>query len=91
MEQTQKLASKSFITDAEKMKDFFVLTRSEFLKSYSYLTEEEYDATYEYWRWLTNIEYGEFEKTLDDLSGTQLFDAAMVLVKMKLGREKKGK
>ena len=85
-----ELVSKSFLNDWEKMRDFFVLTKEQFLRSYSYLTEEEYDATYEYWKWLTNIEYKEFEKELDHLSGTQLFDAALVLVKLKLGREMKG-
>ena len=84
------LASKSFITDWEKMKDFFVLTKEEFLQSYSYLTETEYDATYAYWTWLTDIEYKELEKSLDDLPMPKLFDAAMVLVKLKFGREKKG-
>ena len=54
MEQIQKLASKSFIADAEKMRDFFDLTKEEFLNSYSYLTEEEYDATSDYFNWLVN-------------------------------------
>jgi len=37
----------NFITDREKMNDFFKLTKEEFLQSYSYLTEEEYDNTME--------------------------------------------
>lgn len=36
---------KSFIDDAEKMKDFKNLTKDEFLKEYSYLSEEEYENT----------------------------------------------
>ena len=35
----------SFITDREKMNDFFLLSKDEFLASYSYLTEDEYWAT----------------------------------------------
>lgn len=35
----------SFITDKEKMVDYFILSKQEFLASYSYLDEEEYDAT----------------------------------------------
>lgn len=34
-----------FLTDGEKLVDFFALTKDEFLASYSYLTEEEYDST----------------------------------------------
>lgn len=37
----------NFISDKEKMNDFFKLTKEEFLFSYSYLTEEEYDNTME--------------------------------------------
>lgn len=36
-----------FITDIEKMRDFFELTKKEFLMSYSYLEEIEYDLTVE--------------------------------------------
>lgn len=36
----------NFITDDEKMRDFWALTKEEFLRSYSYLTEEEYDETH---------------------------------------------
>lgn len=36
-----------FCSDAEKMRDFFLLTKKEFLDSYSYLTEEEYNLTLE--------------------------------------------
>ena len=35
----------SFLTDQEKMIDFFMMTRSNFLEFYSYLTEDDYDAT----------------------------------------------
>ena len=35
----------TFITDDEKMEDFYQLTRHAFLETYSYLTEEEYDET----------------------------------------------
>lgn len=34
-----------FLSDDEKMHDFFILTKEEFLESYSYLTEEEYEKT----------------------------------------------
>ena len=34
-----------FMTDKEKMVDFFILSKEEFLASYSYLTDEEYEAT----------------------------------------------
>lgn len=34
-----------FMTDQEKMVDFFILSKKEFLASYSYLTDEAYDAT----------------------------------------------
>ena len=44
----ERFICKTFITDAEKMYDFFILSKDEFLESYSYLTEEEYDATKEY-------------------------------------------
>ena len=37
----------TFLSDEEKMRDFYELTKEEFLASYSYLTEEEYDATRE--------------------------------------------
>lgn len=41
----------SFISDKEKMRDFFRLTKKEFLESYSYLSEQEYNATvYEVYR-----------------------------------------
>ena len=36
-----------FITDTEKMRDFFEISKEEFLFSYSYLTEKEYDLTVE--------------------------------------------
>ena len=36
-----------FITDIEKMRDFFEISKEEFLFSYSYLKEEEYDLTAE--------------------------------------------
>lgn len=35
----------SFITDKEKMYDFFELEKDEFLGSYSYLDEKDYDLT----------------------------------------------
>ncbi len=35
----------SFISDTEKMVDFFEITKREFLKSYSYITEKEYEDT----------------------------------------------
>ncbi len=56
-----EIASKSFINDWEKMRDFFALTKEEFLHSYSYLTENEYDATDDYYQWLTDIAYLEGE------------------------------
>ena len=42
-----------FITDIEKMRDFFKVSKEEFLLSYSYLTEEEYDLTAEKIRGMT--------------------------------------
>ena len=36
-----------FITDIEKMRDFFEISKEEFLFSYSYLKEEEYNLTAE--------------------------------------------
>ena len=36
-----------FITDIEKMRDFFEISKEDFLFSYSYLTEKEYDLTVE--------------------------------------------
>ena len=35
----------SFISDTEKMVDFFSITKREFLESYSYITEKEYEDT----------------------------------------------
>ena len=35
----------SFVTDDDKMYDFFNLTKEEFLKSYSYLSEADYEQT----------------------------------------------
>lgn len=35
----------SFITDQEKMINFFTTTKEEFLNFYSYLTEDEYEET----------------------------------------------
>lgn len=40
-----EILEKSFVTDVEKMVDFFELEKDEFLDSYSYLTSEEYDCT----------------------------------------------
>lgn len=37
--------SLSFLTDSEKMYDFFRISKEDFLETYSYLTEEEYQAT----------------------------------------------
>lgn len=37
----------NFISDQEKMRDYWELTKEEFLFSYSYLTEEEYEETRE--------------------------------------------
>ena len=34
----------SFISDQEKMVDFFTISRKDFLEFYSYITEEEYQA-----------------------------------------------
>ena len=42
-----KIIYTSFISDEEKMKDFYLLSKDEFLQSYSYLTEEEYLLTLE--------------------------------------------
>lgn len=39
--------NESFMTDGEKLVDFFALSKEDFLNSYSYLTESEYDATFE--------------------------------------------
>ena len=36
-----------FITDIEKMRDFFKISKEEFLMSYSYLDEVEYNLTAE--------------------------------------------
>lgn len=36
-----------FITDIEKMRDFFKISKKEFLMSYSYLDEVEYNLTVE--------------------------------------------
>tara|TARA_R100000697_G_scaffold120525_1_gene145887 strand:+ start:1197 stop:1358 length:162 start_codon:yes stop_codon:yes gene_type:complete len=35
----------NFISDQEKMNDFYLLSKEEFLSSYSYLDEEEYLLT----------------------------------------------
>lgn len=45
-----------FITDIEKMRDFFEIFKEEFLFSYSYLTEKEYDLTVEKIRDMTTEE-----------------------------------
>jgi len=46
-----------FLTDDEKMHDFFRISKEEFLFSYSYLTEEEYDMTVaEIKEWLKKVE-----------------------------------
>ena len=34
-----------FMSDQEKMVDFFILSKEDFLASYSYLTDEDYEAT----------------------------------------------
>ncbi|MCQ2744557.1 MAG: hypothetical protein MJ230_07185 [bacterium] len=36
----------NFLTDGEKLVDFFALSKIDFLYSYSYLTEAEYDDTF---------------------------------------------
>ena len=36
-----------FITDLDKMRDFFEISKEEFLESYNYLEEVEYDLTVE--------------------------------------------
>ena len=47
----------SFLTDDEKMYDFFRISKEEFLFSYSYLTEEDYDMTVaEIKEWLKKVE-----------------------------------
>lgn len=47
----------SFLTDDEKMHDFFRISKEEFLFSYSYLTEEDYDLTVkEIKEWLKKVE-----------------------------------
>lgn len=55
IEYAQLYASKSFISDAEKMRDFLWLSKEEFLQSYSYITDEEYEATFKYFAWLHGI------------------------------------
>lgn len=46
-----------FLTDDEKMHDFFRISKEEFLFSYSYLTEEEYDMTVaDIKEWLKKVE-----------------------------------
>ena len=45
-----------FITDIEKMRDFFEISKEEFLFSYSYLKEEEYNLTAEKIRDMTTEE-----------------------------------
>ena len=45
-----------FITDIEKMRDFFKISKEEFLFSYSYLKEEEYNLTAEKIRDMTTEE-----------------------------------
>ena len=54
-----EMSARSFITDWEKMRDFFHMTKKDFLQSYSYLTKEEYDATKNYWNWLISEEKGD--------------------------------
>lgn len=49
---TERFVS-DFITDIEKMRDFFKVSKEEFLLSYSYLEEEEYDLTAEKIRGMT--------------------------------------
>lgn len=49
---TERFVS-DFITDIEKMRDFFEISKEEFLLSYSYLKEEEYDLTAEKIRGMT--------------------------------------
>ena len=36
-----------FVTDGEKMADFFTMSKNDFLMSYSYLDEREYDMTFD--------------------------------------------
>lgn len=48
----QELISTSFITDADKMGDFFTLTKDDFLMGYGYVHEGEYNATREYVDWI---------------------------------------
>lgn len=44
---TNYIFNEPFLTDGEKLVDFFALSKEDFLNSYSYLTESEYDATFE--------------------------------------------
>ena len=38
------MSRRTFISDYEKMRDFFQITKEEFLESYFYVTEKEYDV-----------------------------------------------
>ena len=49
---TERFVS-DFITDIEKMRDFFEISKEKFLFSYSYLKEEEYNLTAEKIRGMT--------------------------------------
>lgn len=41
----EKLGSKTFKDDFDKIYDMFNLSKDEFLKSYSYISEKDYDLT----------------------------------------------
>ena len=56
----------SFISDYEKMVDFFAITKKEFLESYSYITEKEYEETKK--DVLLKSGYTNAESVLDDKS-----------------------
>ena len=55
----------NFISDEEKMLDFFKLSKTEFLQSYSYLTEDEYDATAKYVAYLDGARGSTYDKHKD--------------------------
>lgn len=59
----------SFITDKEKMRDFFRLSKRDFLNSYSYLSEKEYDSTfYDLYQNTLKIDTYENRKHIQDYS-----------------------
>lgn len=70
-----------FLTDEDKMRDFYEMDKEDFLEFYQYLTEEEYDATLAAaYKWLFDqvdwfIDESDYPyiKKIDDIRANYMF------------------